>query len=122
MPQRDSLSTVTARLGARFWATNKRFDWAIDAFRHHFEFTRFYFEQNVLVDVWPRMNGGTRKEAEKKRACIDAENAARIKRGDEPIGYISFVRGSTVPDSAFNDALAGKTMDLIEPMGEGMLV
>jgi hypothetical protein len=120
-PPRDSLGTVTARLGARYWATNKRFEWALNSVGHHYEFTRYYFEQFVLVDVWARSNNSTRKEAQAKRAVVEAENQKRIKLGEKPIGYLSFVRGSIVPEQAFDDALAGKTLALIERASEGVL-
>lgn len=121
MQRRDSLEGVTKYLNARFWATNKRFEWAKDARGYHFEFTRFYFEQNVIVDVWPRTNNGTRTEAEKKRACIEAENAKRLDRKEEPIGYLSFVRGAIVPNEAFDRAMAGEALPLIERATEGVL-
>jgi hypothetical protein len=122
VPPRDSLQTVTQRLGARFWATNKRFDWALNASRHHYEFTRYYFEQLLLVDVWPNSNPSARKESERKRACVDAENERRVKAGMKPIGFISIVRGAVISDDAFARGLQGETIPLIERASEGLLV
>jgi hypothetical protein len=64
----------------------------------------------------------TRKEAERKRECVDAENERRLERGEPPIGYISFVRGSIISQEAFQAALSGKTLPLIERSTEGVLV
>jgi hypothetical protein len=121
LPPPDSLGGITARLGARLWATNKRFEWARMPNNHHYEFTRFYFEQNVLVDVWPNANNSARREAEKKLECVDAENRRRVAAGEKPIGLLSVVRGAVVPDECFDAALRGETMALIEPAARGVL-
>jgi hypothetical protein len=121
-PYRDSMRATSQRLGARFWATNKRFEWARAANLHHYEFTRYYFEELVLVDVWPNANPSARKEVEKKRACVDAENERRVERKEKPIGYLPIVRGAIVSDECFDAALNGQTFALIERALEGVLV
>jgi hypothetical protein len=121
-PPRDSMQGISARLGATYWATNKRFDWARDALNHHYEFTRYYFQQLVLLDVWPNANPSSRKESEKKRASVEAENRKRIARNEKPIGLIMVVRGTYVPEEIFEKALRGETSPLIEPALQGALV
>ena len=121
-PPPDSLAAVTARLGARYWTTNKRFDWALAPNRHHYEFTRYYFEQLVILDVWESANPSARRESERKRACVDAENVRRVGLGQKPIGLLSIVRGAVAGDEHFEAAMRGETMDLIERVPEGALV
>lgn len=60
------------------------------------------------------VNPGMRKEASKKLACVQLENNHRQSRGEKPIGYISVVRGATIPEEYFDAALAGKTLPLVE--------
>lgn len=118
----DSLEMLTARIGARFWATNKRFDWALRPDRHHYEFTRWYFQQHVLVDVWANSNASSRKECAHKKACVDAENVRRAQKGEAPIGYLPVVRGALIAEEAFERVLRGETLELIERAVEGVLI
>lgn len=118
----DSMASVTARLGAAFWETNARFEWAKARNNHHYEFTRYYFNERVLVDVWPNSKPSARTEAERKRACVDAENKQRVKRGEKPIGLLAVERGAIIPVEYFARALEGETFPLIERATEGVLV
>ncbi|HEY1882212.1 MAG TPA: hypothetical protein VGG51_04135 [Candidatus Cybelea sp.] len=120
---RDSMAALTARLGSpTFWENNARFEWAKAPNNHHYEFTRFYFHELVLVDVWKSSNPSDKKAAEHKRKCVDAENTKRVAMGEKPIGLIAVVRGAIIPDEYFSRVLAGETFDLIERSTEGVLV
>jgi hypothetical protein len=113
----DSLAGITTALGASLWTTNKRFEWARAANRHHYDFTRYYFQQSVLVDVFPNANASTRKEADERGKCIAAQN----ERGGRPIGYLAVVKGAQIPPEAFTAVLAGAVLPLVERATEGVL-
>lgn len=113
-PAPDVLKSLSDALGCHRWATNKQFEWSRNPYQHRFVYTRYYFEVLVLVDIWPNATLETRKDVERKRATISAENKRRTGLGIKPIGYLPLVRGAVVPIEAFEQVRAGRVLALIE--------
>ena len=102
------LDELSKRLGAtQFNAGTNRFDWCREAGigpRH--TFSRMYWEQRVLVDVYAERTRGVVKEIEEKRAILETRNAS-IPR-EERWGYIPWIKREDVPgDDAVAIALDG---------------
>ncbi len=110
----DALESLTKRLGARFWRLNPVFDWARWQDGRRMPFTRFYFEAEafVLVDVFAAQGNAVDKEVARKTEAILAENTARAKNKQQPIGYLPVVRGALVSDDQVEAVLRGECIGL----------
>lgn len=108
----DAINPLTRQIGATYWRDNPVFDWCkmVDGRRH--VFTRFYFQQNVLVDIFASVTNTVRKEVEQKRAAITQENIARADRNQPPLGYLPILRGSIVPLPDIDEAKSGRVLRL----------
>ncbi len=109
----DAMEGVTTRLGARYWVTNKRFPWAKDALGKSMTFTRWYFRERVLVDVFPSATPSARREVERRLKTLSAHS--------EKIGYLPIVRGASVPEDVFARLLQGEHFPLFERQRQGVL-
>lgn len=118
----DVLDPITQQIGAKFWRTNPVFDWCRQPGGYRHRFTRYYFEQRVLLDIFAGKNASVEKEVAQKTAAIAQENAARKERGEAPIGYLPIVRGANVPFEAFEAVLRGETLPLQVKRDAAMMV
>lgn len=108
----DVLDAISQQLGAKFWRTNAQFEWCRMPNTYKHTFTRFYFEQNVLLDIFAGKGASIEKEIAQKSAAIAAENVRREAEGKAPLGYITTVRGATIPFEYFQRAKDGETLPL----------
>jgi hypothetical protein len=112
----EKLDELSQRLGAETFraGTENRFAWCreyAEGPRH--TFSRMYFEQRVLVDVYPTRMKGVENEVRQKAAIIAARNeqVAHAERW----GYFAVVRDENKPtDETLMRALAGECI-VLEP-------
>jgi hypothetical protein len=117
----DPHAALTKALGARFWATDKVFDWARRQTGERLRFTRYYFRQfgldrHVLVDIFAAVNAATEKEIALKQQAIRAENERRAssKSAQPLIGYLPTIRGAFIPEETIEAVKRGEVLDLID--------
>jgi hypothetical protein len=83
----------------------------IDGRRH--TFSKCFFEQGVLVDIFAARTPAVVREIGEKRAAIAAYNLT-AERG---FGYLPTIRGSIIPLEFISAVLAGEVLDLTQMQG-----
>ena len=132
----DQLDPLTRALNnSRNWVTNPVYDWCRQRGTGiRLSFTRFYYKERILVDVFPGETSRVKKEVEDKAACISVYNRWLASSPDErradgfgnlrqmfiikdisempgsdirPISYLPILRGTTIPAETIALCLAG---------------
>lgn len=116
----DPHAQLTKALGARYWTSDKVFDWARRATGERLRFTRYYFrqfglERHVIVDIFAAENQATAKEIALKQEAIRKENEQRAASQRHPtIGYLPTIRGAFISEDAIAAVKRGEVLDLID--------
>lgn len=122
----DALDPLTGAIGARVWRNAAVFDWCVEQNervsrdaedrRPRYAFTRHYFEQRVLVDIFTRETPAVRREVAQKTAQIKAYNDANpvARPGRPPAqGYIPIIWGTVVTHEQIAAAKEGHLLPLL---------
>lgn len=108
----DALDHITQQIGAKYWRVSARFDWCKMPNSYAHTFTRYYFQQYVLLDIFGSKGPAIEKEVAQKTAAIAQENVRRAECGQPPIGYLPTMRGANVPFEAFEAVKRGESLPL----------
>lgn len=110
------LDPITRAFGAKHYraGTDNRFDWCrefVGGPRH--TFSRFYFDQNVLLDIFQARTKAVEAEVEIKTRAIAERNASSP---DVAFGYVAVFIGDPAPaHNVVARALAGEAVGFALP-------
>lgn len=115
----DTHAALTKALGARYWATDKVFDWVRRPTGERLRFTRYYFRQfgldrHVLIDIFADVNPSNAKEIALKQAAIRKENEQRSAQRQPTIGYLPTIRGAFVSEEMIAAVKRGEVLELTD--------
>jgi hypothetical protein len=108
----DVADPIAQVFGARLWNSGYSFDWCRDARGARHTFTYWFYQLNVIVDVFDantfwRSPDAVRAEVAEKAATITRRNSV----SPAPVGYIAFVRGYLTPQAEIDKVRAGFVCD-----------